>query len=159
MGAILEKAVKIGATTFNARAESLDKRPAFRAAWQAGRRCLVIADGYYEWRAADKQPFAVGLSNRRPMIFAGLWDAWRAGEGETIKSFAIVTTAANDLLAPLHDRMPVLLPPGSWGGMARRTSARRTGRNRRRAQSHAQALSERGHDILAGRPASRQCPQ
>jgi putative SOS response-associated peptidase YedK len=109
-----EKAVKIGAATFNARAEGIDTRPAFRAAWKAGQRCLVIADGYYEWRKADRQPFAVGLSNRGPMTFAGLWDAWRAGEGETIKSFAIITTAANDLLAPLHDRMPVLLPPDRW---------------------------------------------
>jgi len=106
--------IKIGASTFNARAEGIDTRPAFRSAWQAGRRCLVIADGYYEWRDTDKQPFAVGLSNRGPMTFAGLWDASREGNGETIKSFAIITTAANDLLAPLHNRMPVLLPPGCW---------------------------------------------
>jgi putative SOS response-associated peptidase YedK len=108
------KDIKIGASTFNARAEGIDARPAFRPAWKAGRRCLVIADGYYEWRDADKQPFAVGLSNRGPMTFAGLWDAWRAHDGDTIKSFAIITTTANDLLAPLHDRMPVLLPPDRW---------------------------------------------
>jgi putative SOS response-associated peptidase YedK len=108
------KASKIGASTFNARAEGIDTRPAFRTAWKAGRRCLVIADGYYEWRDADKQPFAVGLSNRGPMTFAGLWDAWRADDGDTTKSFAIITTAANDLLAPLHNRMPVLLPPYRW---------------------------------------------
>ncbi len=106
--------LKIGHATFNARAESLDSRPAFRGAWQAGRRCLVIADGYYEWRDADKQPFAVALGNRGPMTFAGLWDTWRAKDGNTIRYFAIITTAANDLLQPLHDRMPVLLPPDRW---------------------------------------------
>ncbi len=108
------KDLKIGHATFNARAESLDTRPAFRGAWQAGRRCLVIADGYYEWRDADKQPFAVALGNRGPMTFAGLWDTWRAEDGNTIRSFAIITTAANDLLEPLHDRMPVLIPPDRW---------------------------------------------
>lgn len=108
------KDLKIGHATFNARAESLDTRPAFRGAWQAGRRCLVIADGYYERRDADKQPFAVALGNRGPMTFAGLWDTWRAEDGNTIRSFAIITTAANDLLEPLHDRMPVLIPPDRW---------------------------------------------
>jgi putative SOS response-associated peptidase YedK len=106
--------IKIGTSTFNARAEGVDTRPAFRAAWKAGRRCLVIADGYYEWRDADKQPFAVALGNRRPMTFAGLWDLWRAGDGSTIKSFAIITTTANELLEPLHGRMPVLLAPDRW---------------------------------------------
>jgi putative SOS response-associated peptidase YedK len=108
------KSLKIGYSTFNARAESIDTRPAFRAAWQAGRRCLVIADVYYEWRDADKQPFAVALGNRGLMIFAGLWDCWRAPGGDTLKSFAIITTAANELLAPLHARMPVLLAPHRW---------------------------------------------
>jgi putative SOS response-associated peptidase YedK len=108
------KDLKIGSSTFNARAEGIDTQPAFRAAWKSGRRCLVIADGYYEWRGADKQPFAVALANRGPMTFAGLWDQWRAGDGGTLNSFAIITTAANDLLAPLHDRMPALLPPDRW---------------------------------------------
>jgi len=105
---------KIGYSTFNARAESVDSRAAFRTAWQAGRRCLVVVDGYYEWRDADKQPFAVALGNRGPMTFAGLWDLWRAGDGTTLKSFTIITTRANDLLSPLHDRMPVLLAPDCW---------------------------------------------
>jgi putative SOS response-associated peptidase YedK len=108
------KDLKIVYSTFNARAEGIDTRPAFRAAWQTGRRCLVIADGYYEWRDADKQPFAVALGNRGPMTFAGLWDQWRAPGGDTLKSFAIITTAANELLAPLHARMPVLLGPERW---------------------------------------------
>jgi len=106
--------IKIGSSTFNARAEGLDTRPAFRDAWQAGRRCLVIADGYYEWRDADKQPFAIALGNRGPMTFAGLWDRWRSPGGATLKSFTIVTTAANELLQPLHGRMPVVLPPDRW---------------------------------------------
>jgi putative SOS response-associated peptidase YedK len=109
------KDLKIGYSTFNARAESLATRAAFRGAWRAGRRCLVLADGYYEWRDADKQPFAVALANRGPMTLAGLWDAWRSPAGETIKSFAIITTTANALLAPLHDRMPAVIAPDCWG--------------------------------------------
>lgn len=108
------KDTKIGYSTFNARAEAVENRPAFRAAWQQGRRCLVIADGYYEWRDADKQPFAVALGNRGPMTFAGLWEAWQAPDGTSLKSFTIITTAANELLQPLHERMPVLLPPDRW---------------------------------------------
>jgi putative SOS response-associated peptidase YedK len=106
--------IKIGHSTFNARAEGIDMRPAFRSAWQAGRRCLVIADGYYEWRDADKQPFAVALGNRGPMTFAGLWDLWHPPNGKTLKSFTIITTPANELLATLHGRMPVLLSPNRW---------------------------------------------
>jgi putative SOS response-associated peptidase YedK len=109
------KDIKIGYSTFNARAESVATRAAFRGAWQAGRRCLVLADGYYEWRDADKQPFAVALANRGPMTLAGLWDTWISPAGETIKSFAIITTRANALLAPLHDRMPVVIAPGCCG--------------------------------------------
>ncbi len=108
------KDLKIGYSAFNARAETLTTRPAFRGAWQAGRRCLVLADGYYEWRDADKQPFAVALANRGPMTLAGLWDDWRSPAGERIRSFAIITTTANALLAPLHGRMPVVIPPDYW---------------------------------------------
>ncbi len=108
------KDIKIGSSTFNARADSIDTRPAFRAAWKERRRCLVVADAYYEWRDADKQPFAVALGNRGPMTFAGLWDRWRMPDGNTLKSFTIITTQANDVLVPLHGRMPVLLAPGRW---------------------------------------------
>ena len=108
------KDLKIGHSTFNARAETIDTRSAFRDAWRAERRCLVIADGYYEWRDRDKQPFAVALGNRGPMTLAGLWDSWRMPSGDTLRSFAIVTTSANDLLAPLYDRMPVLVAPDRW---------------------------------------------
>jgi putative SOS response-associated peptidase YedK len=115
--------IKIGYSTFNARAESLDTRPVFRTAWRAGRRCLVIADGYYEWRDADRQPFAVALANRGPMTFAGLWDCWRAPDGANLNSFAIITTTANALLEPLHGRMPVVLPPDYWAAWLGETTA------------------------------------
>lgn len=105
---------KIGYSTFNARAEAVDNRPAFRSAWRARQRCLVVADAYYEWRAADRQPFAISLSNRGPMTLAGLWDRWRSPDGATVKSFSIITTIANELLEPLHARMPVLLGPDCW---------------------------------------------
>ena len=117
------KDIKIGYSTFNARADGVDTRPAFRTAWKAGRRCLVIADGYYEWRQSDKQPFAVALGNRGPMTFAGLWDTWRAPDGNTLKSFTIITTRANNLLVPLHDRMPVLLAPDRWAKWLGETAA------------------------------------
>jgi putative SOS response-associated peptidase YedK len=117
------KDIRIGRSTFNARAERIDMTPAFRGAWRAGRRCLVVADAYYEWRKADKQPFAVALGNRGPMTFAGLWDTWRAADGTTIKSFAIITTDANELLAAVHDRMPVVLAPDCWDAWLGETAA------------------------------------
>jgi putative SOS response-associated peptidase YedK len=115
--------IKIGRSTINARAEGISSSPVFRGAWRAGRRCLVIADGYYEWRDADKQPFAVALGNRGPMTFAGLWDIWHPPNGDTVKSFAIVTTAANELLKPLHGRMPVVLGPDRWAAWLGETPA------------------------------------
>jgi putative SOS response-associated peptidase YedK len=117
------EAGKIGRKTFNARAEALDTCPAFHTAWANGRRCLVIADAYYEWRAADKQPFAVGLNNRGPMTLAGLWASWTAPGGDTIKSFTIITTTANTLLQPLHARMPVLIAQHNWAGWLGETAA------------------------------------
>jgi putative SOS response-associated peptidase YedK len=117
------KNLKIGRSTFNARAEGIDTRPAFRAAWRKGRRCLVIADAYYEWRDEDRQPFAVALSNRGPMTMAGLWDSWTAPDGDAIKSFTVITTTANAILQPLHGRMPVLLTPENWAGWLGETVA------------------------------------
>jgi putative SOS response-associated peptidase YedK len=111
------KTIATGRSTFNARAEDVRTRPAFRGAWTAGRRCLVIADAYYEWRASDKQPFAVALADRGPMPLAGLWDNWcdpATKDGKPLQSFAILTTTANEMLAPLHHRMPVLLAPEHW---------------------------------------------
>src|SRR5262245_60525761 len=108
------KDMKIARTTFNARAAGIDSKRAFRNAWQAARRCLVVADGYYEWRDTDRQPFAMALGNRGLMTFAGLWDLWRAPDGAAIKSFTIITTRANALASTIHDRMPVILPPDCW---------------------------------------------
>lgn len=114
---------KIGRSTFNARAEGVDTTPAFRGAWKAARRCLVVADGYYEWRKTDKQPFAMALGNRGVMTFAGLWDIWRAPDGGTVKSFAVITTRANDLAATIHDRMPVILASDCWAAWLGETGA------------------------------------
>jgi len=113
------KDVKIGYSTFNAKAEGIERKPAFREAFRR-RRCLVPVNGFYEWKKAGKarQPYAVARADRTPLALAGLWEAWHSspGEtgGETLRSFTIVTTAANALLAPLHERMPVILDPEDW---------------------------------------------
>ncbi len=96
----------------NARAETVDRRPAYRAAFRR-HRCLVIADGFYEWRrreAGPSQPFHITLAERQPFAFAGLWSVWRDGR-QTVRSCAIVTTRARGAVASLHDRMPVILEP------------------------------------------------
>ena len=100
----------IGNRMINARAETLAVKPAFRVALRK-RRCLVVADGFYEWqqRGRTKQPFRIVLKNGEPFGFAGLWDAWTSPEGEEIQTCTIITTEANELLKPIHDRMPVIL--------------------------------------------------
>ena len=109
------KDIKIGYSTINAKAEGIDTRPAFREPFQR-RRCLVPLDSFYEWKklGKDRQPYAVALSDRRLMAMAGLWDSWRSPDGERVRSFTIVTTEPNELLAPLHDRMPVIFAPENW---------------------------------------------
>jgi putative SOS response-associated peptidase YedK len=95
----------------NARVETVDARPAYRAAFQR-LRCLVIADGFYEWRALPngyKQPHHIARRDGKPFAFAGLWSVWRADEDHVWRSCAILTTAANAAVAALHDRMPVIL--------------------------------------------------
>ncbi|MBI2898289.1 MAG: SOS response-associated peptidase [Deltaproteobacteria bacterium] len=103
---------KIGNKLINARADSLASKPAFRDAARK-RRCLVLADGFYEWKKEKgrKQPMYVRLKSRDPWAFAGLWDEWRAPSGEKIRSCTIVTTEPNALLTPIHDRMPAILRP------------------------------------------------
>ena len=108
------KDAKMGFSTFNARAESVDAKPAFRGAWQAGRRCLVVTDGFYEWRKSDKQPFAMAVIDEPLMILAGLWDQWQSPDGELLRSFTVITTEANAMMAPIHDRMPVILARADW---------------------------------------------
>jgi putative SOS response-associated peptidase YedK len=99
----------------NARGESVCDKPAFRAAMRR-RRCLIPADGFYEWKRAGarKQPYYVHLKAGGPLAFAGLWETWMGPNGEELESAAIVTTNANALLAPIHDRMPVVLEPQAF---------------------------------------------
>lgn len=105
---------KIGYSTFNARADGIEAKPAFRGAWKAGRRCLVVTDGFYEWRKSDKQPFAIVCTKGALTVMAGLWETWRAPNGETIPSCTIITTEPNEAIAKLHDRMPVVLVESDW---------------------------------------------
>jgi putative SOS response-associated peptidase YedK len=109
--------------TFNARSESIAFTPSFRDAWRAKRRCLVVTDGFYEWRKGDRQPFAIACTKDRLTVLAGLWEEWRSPSGERIKSCTVLTTGANDLLAPLHDRMPVILAERDWPAWLGETSA------------------------------------
>jgi len=99
----------------NARGESVRDKPAFRSAMRY-RRCLIPADGFYEWRREGerKQPYYVRLKAGGLMAFAGLWEAWTGPNGEEMETAAIVTTAANRTLRPIHDRMPVIIPPDAF---------------------------------------------
>jgi putative SOS response-associated peptidase YedK len=101
-----------GPPLINARSETVAERPSFRDSYNE-RRCLVVADGFYEWQPAGrrKQPYWIGLRDRRPFAFAGLWDQWRTPEGQILDSCTILTTDTNDALRDLHDRMPVILDP------------------------------------------------
>jgi putative SOS response-associated peptidase YedK len=92
---------KMRQPTFNARADTIATLPTFRGAWQAGRRCLVVTDGFYEWRKGDKQPFAIGCAGDLT-IMAGLWEKWRSPADEKINSCTIITTDANEVIGPLH---------------------------------------------------------
>jgi putative SOS response-associated peptidase YedK len=102
--------LRLGASLLNARAETVADKPAFRAAF-ARRRCLVPADGFYEWRtiAGKKQPTCFRLREGRPFAFAALWERWQGLDGPPVESCAILTTQANDLVRPVHERMPVLV--------------------------------------------------
>jgi putative SOS response-associated peptidase YedK len=109
---------KMGDRLINARAESVADKPAYRTAFER-RRCIIPADGFYEWRKVAgqrrKQPMFVHRRDGEPMAFAGLWEVWRENEDDDwLRTCAIVTTHANDLLAPIHDRMPVILPERAW---------------------------------------------
>lgn len=112
------KDTKIAFSTFNARADGVDSKPAFRGAWKAGRRCLVVTDGFYEWRKSgankDGQPFAVGSADGKPMVMAGLWEDWTSPAGETIRTVTVITTDSNAAIADIHPRMPVVLAKQDW---------------------------------------------
>lgn len=100
---------------FNARSETAATKPAFRAAFKQ-RRCLIPADGFYEWqkKGEAKQPYYIHRADDQTMAFAGLWESWKDEQGNTIESCAILTTSANEAIKPLHDRMPVILEPELW---------------------------------------------
>ncbi len=122
------KDVKMGARLINARCETAHAKPSFRAAFKA-HHCLVPVDGFYEWKRVDgtRQPYRIHMRDGGVFAFAGLWERWRVPEGltltgnladkrpgDTIESFTILTTAANEALAPIHDRMPVILAPDAF---------------------------------------------
>jgi putative SOS response-associated peptidase YedK len=104
----------IGDRMANARSETAATKPSFRKAFRS-RRCLLVADGFYEWQRTDgrKQPYFVRLKNDHPFGLAGLWERWEKG-GEPIESCTILTTDANDLMKPIHERMPVIIPPDQF---------------------------------------------
>jgi len=104
--------LKMGNRLINARAETVERAPAFREAYQR-RRCLVPADGFFEWqkRGKARQPLLVRRKDQAPFAFAGLWERWRQPDGQVLRSCTIVTCPPNALVAPVHDRMPVILDP------------------------------------------------
>ena len=111
------KSLKDGARMINARSDSVASKPAFKKAFER-KRCLILADGFYEWKVLDKkrkQPYFIGLKDRRPFAFAGLWETWRAPDSEEpVYTCSVITTDANASLSRLHDRMPVILPPEAY---------------------------------------------
>jgi putative SOS response-associated peptidase YedK len=108
---------KIGSKLINARAETVAEKPAFKSAFRK-RRCLVLADGFYEWQQQDnkkqKQPYYFFLKDGQPFAFAGLWEQWEDASGEVIDSCTLLTTDANELMRPVHNRMPVILNPKDY---------------------------------------------
>lgn len=114
------KDLKIGSRMINARAETVAEKSAFKRSL-AKRRCILPVDGFFEWAKVpgqkNKQPYFIHGVDEYPLAFAGLWAEWRgevAGESVVVRSTTIITTAANQAMAPVHDRMPVILPPHEW---------------------------------------------
>jgi putative SOS response-associated peptidase YedK len=110
--------VSVGSRMINARGETVDTQPAFRDAFRS-RRCLILVDGFYEWQAIPgakrKVPHIVRMTDGVPFVLAGLWESWRARGAEApVETCTVVTTTANPLLAPIHDRMPVILDPSAY---------------------------------------------
>ncbi len=109
------KEPSIGNRMINARAETVAEKPAYRAALRR-RRCLVPADGFYEWRKTDgrKQPYFIRFKDNELFAFAGLWEHWEGPDHSSIESCTLLTTEANELVRPIHDRMPVILPSEAY---------------------------------------------
>lgn len=114
------KDIKIGYSTINAMAETVETKRIFREAFRC-RRCLVPVDNFYELQklGKERQPYPIALADRSIMALAGLWETWRSPAGETVRSFTIVTTEPNELCAPIHDRMPVIPRPDFVAELAR----------------------------------------
>ena len=106
----------IGNRMINARAETAADKPSFRTAMRR-RRCLVVADGFYEWQRLGKrrQPMFIHMRDDRPFAFAGLWESWEGADHSALESCTILTTEANELVRPIHDRMPVIVAPEDYG--------------------------------------------
>lgn len=109
------KDLSFGSHLINARSETVAEKPTFRHAIKY-RRCIIPTSGFFEWEhsAGKKQPYYIQLADQAPMCLAGLWESWKAPDDSVIETFAILTTTANDLVAPLHDRMPVILHPDTF---------------------------------------------
>ncbi len=109
------KDLRISARLINARSETAAEKPSFRAALK-NQRCLVVADGFYEWKNTPdgKAPHWIHFEDRRPFAFAGLWESWKSPDRETFHSCTILTTRPNTVVAPIHDRMPVILDPSVY---------------------------------------------
>ena len=109
------KEPSIGAKLNNARGESVDEKPSFKSAFSR-RRCLIPASGFYEWKTEGKtkQPYYFSLKSGAPLALAGLWESWKAPDGSIIRTACIITTAANALMAPVHDRMPLIVGEADW---------------------------------------------
>lgn len=115
---VWSKDASIAAKLINARGETVAEKPSFRSAFKK-RRCLVLADGFYEWQKSpdgkSKTPMLIRLANGEPFAMAGLWENWKpldAPESEWRSTFTVITIGPNELMAPIHDRMPVILPRG-----------------------------------------------
>jgi putative SOS response-associated peptidase YedK len=105
----------IGNRLINARAETVADKPSFRSAYRR-RRCLVVADGFFEWKRVGvrKQPMYIRLRDQAPFAFAGLWESWHRDQPDAVESCTLITTGPNALLATIHDRMPVILHPDDY---------------------------------------------
>lgn len=108
----------IGSRLINARSETLAEKPSFRGSYRH-KRCLILADGFYEWKTfggrKTKTPYFIHMHDRKPFAMAGLWDHWESPEGSSLKTCTIITTAPNELMQSIHDRMPVILHPRDYG--------------------------------------------
>ncbi|KAA3664236.1 MAG: SOS response-associated peptidase [Chloroflexi bacterium] len=104
------KDIKMGSRMINARGETVAEKPSFRAAFKR-RRCIIPADGFYEWQklSSRKQPMYIHQANGAPFALAGLWEMWRSPDGDALQTCTIITTTPNELMAPIHNRMPVIL--------------------------------------------------